>query len=64
MIKGLLTFITWNSKHIKVEGIDIAGKTGTAENFAKLEEKSSTEGSLYFCAAFAPKDNPKLPSPF
>jgi hypothetical protein len=28
-----------------------------AENFAKLEEKSSTEGSLYF-VAFAPKDNP------
>jgi penicillin-binding protein 2 len=32
---------------LRVEGIDIAGKTGTAENFAKIGGKeSSTEGSL------------------
>jgi hypothetical protein len=49
--------------HIKVEGIDIAGKQVLRKILPKLREKSSTEGSLYF-VAFAPKDNPKLPSPF
>jgi penicillin-binding protein 2 len=56
MIKGLFdVYNLGTASTLRVEGIDIAGKTGTAENFAKLEEKSSTEGSLYF--VFAPKDN-------
>jgi penicillin-binding protein 2 len=50
MIKGLFDVYNLGTSTLRVEGIDIAGKTGTAENFAKLEEKSSTEGSLYFCS--------------
>jgi penicillin-binding protein 2 len=36
MIKGLFDVYNLGNKHIRVEGIDIAGKTGTAENFAKI----------------------------
>jgi penicillin-binding protein 2 len=34
-----LTFITGTASTLRVEGIDIAGKTGTAENFAKIGGK-------------------------
>jgi penicillin-binding protein 2 len=37
----------------------IFGKTGTAENFAKINGKETTRRSLIF-VAFAPKDNPKI----
>jgi cell division protein FtsI/penicillin-binding protein 2 len=38
MIKVYLTFITWVPAHC-VRRIDIAGKTGTAENFAKWRKR-------------------------
>jgi penicillin-binding protein 2 len=54
-----LMFIILERQALRVEGIDIAGKTGTAENFAKIDgKKSSAKGSLDF-VAFA-KDNPKI----
>ncbi len=45
---------------LKVKGIDICGKTGTAENFMKIngKKKQLTDHSIF--VAFAPKDNPKI----
>ena len=46
--------------HLKVEGIDICGKTGTAENFAKIGGKRTQLEDHSIFVAFAPKDNPKI----
>ena len=48
------------AKYIQVEGIEICGKTGTAENFTRIddERKQLTDHSIF--VAFAPKDNPKI----
>lgn len=46
--------------HLKVEGIDICGKTGTAENFAKIDGKRVQLKDHSIFVAFAPKDNPKI----
>jgi penicillin-binding protein 2 len=45
---------------LQVEGIEICGKTGTAENFTKIDGKrvQLTDHSIF--VAFAPKDNPKI----
>lgn len=45
---------------LKVEGIDICGKTGTAENFAKINGKRTQLKDHSIFVAFAPKDNPKI----
>lgn len=46
--------------NLRVPGIDICGKTGTAENFMKIDGKTTqlTDHSIF--VAFAPKDNPKI----
>lgn len=46
--------------HLKVEGIDICGKTGTAENFAKIGGKRTQLEDHSIFVAFAPKNNPKI----
>jgi penicillin-binding protein 2 len=45
---------------LRVPGIDICGKTGTAENFTKINGVTTqlTDHSIF--VAFAPKDNPKI----
>ncbi|WP_066224082.1 penicillin-binding protein 2 [Formosa haliotis] len=45
---------------LQVKGIEICGKTGTAENFVKIDGKKTqlTDHSIF--VAFAPKDNPKI----
>lgn len=45
---------------LNVPGVEICGKTGTAENFTKIdgERKQLTDHSIF--VAFAPKDNPKI----
>jgi len=45
---------------LRVSGIDICGKTGTAENFIKINgvKTQLTDHSIF--VAFAPKDNPKI----
>ncbi|MFL1894160.1 penicillin-binding protein 2 [Aquimarina sp. 2-A2] len=45
---------------LQVEGIDICGKTGTAENYTKIngERVQLTDHSVFI--AFAPKENPKI----
>jgi penicillin-binding protein 2 len=44
----------------RVKGIEICGKTGTAENYTKIDGKrvKLTDHSIFI--AFAPKDNPKI----
>jgi penicillin-binding protein 2 len=46
--------------YLKIPGIEICGKTGTAENFIKIngEKTQLTDHSIF--VAFAPKDNPKI----
>jgi len=45
---------------LQVSGIEICGKTGTAENFIKIDgvKTQLTDHSIF--VAFAPKDNPKI----
>ena len=48
------------ASNIRIPGIDICGKTGTAENFTRIDGKrvQLTDHSIFI--AFAPKDNPKI----
>jgi penicillin-binding protein 2 len=48
------------AKYVQIPDIEICGKTGTVENFAKVngERKQLTDHSVFI--AFAPKDNPKI----
>ncbi len=48
------------ARYLQVEGIEICGKTGTAENFTKINgvRKQLTDHSIF--VAFAPKDDPKI----
>jgi penicillin-binding protein 2 len=45
---------------LRVEGIDICGKTGTAENYAKIDGVRTKMQDHSIFVAFAPKDNPKI----
>ena len=48
------------AKFLQVPGIEVCGKTGTAENFAKINgyKTQLTDHSIF--VAFAPKDNPTI----
>ena len=48
------------ARFLNVPGIEICGKTGTAENFTIIDGKKTqlTDHSIF--VAFAPKDNPKI----
>ncbi|AXT19058.1 penicillin-binding protein 2 [Flavobacteriaceae bacterium AU392] len=63
VVEGL--FDVYNNKNgtanfLRVPGIDICGKTGTAENFTLIEGKKTqlTDHSIF--VAFAPKEDPKI----
>ncbi len=61
VIEGLHQVYTHGTaKSLQVEGIEICGKTGTAENYTKINGKRMqlTDHSVFI--AFAPKDNPKI----
>ena len=61
MIRGLFDVYNLGTAHgLNVEGIDICGKTGTAENFAKINGKRVKLQDHSIFVAFAPKDNPKI----
>ena len=52
-------FVNGTAKELKVNGIDICGKSGTAENFTKINGKTQlTDHSIF--VAYAPKDDPKI----
>ena len=61
IIEGMYdVFNKGTAKYLGAEGIDICGKTGTAENFVKINgvKTQLTDHSIF--VAFAPKDNPKI----
>jgi penicillin-binding protein 2 len=61
MISGLFDVYNFGTaKSLRVEGIDICGKTGTAENFAKIGGRKIQMKDHSIFVAFAPKDNPKI----
>ena len=61
MIEGLFDVYNLGTAYaLKVEGINICGKTGTAENFAKIDGKRTKMEDHSIFVAFAPKDNPKI----
>jgi len=53
-------FRTGTGKYSQVKGIEICGKTGTAENFIIIEGKKKQLDDHSILVAFAPKDNPKI----
>ena len=53
-------FKTGTSRFNKVEGIEIVGKTGTAENFIRKNGIRRQLADHSILIAFAPKDNPKI----
>ena len=61
VISGLFDVYNLGTAHgLNVEGIDICGKTGTAENYAKINGKRVKLQDHSIFVAFAPKDNPKI----
>ncbi|MDD5148975.1 MAG: penicillin-binding protein 2 [Flavobacterium sp.] len=61
MIEGLFDVYNLGTAYaLRVEGIDICGKTGTAENFAKINGVRTKLEDHSIFVAFAPKDNPKI----
>ncbi len=44
----------------KVPGVVVCGKTGTVENYAKVNGKQEKQANHSFFGAFAPRDNPKI----
>ena len=60
IIEGMHSvYKTGTANFLKVPGIEICGKTGTAENFTKIDgiKTQLTDHSIFI--AFAPKENPK-----
>lgn len=61
VVAGLFDVYNLGTAHaLRVDGIDICGKTGTAENFAKINGKRVKLQDHSIFVAFAPKDNPKI----
>ena len=61
VIKGMFdVFNIGTARYSQVKGIEICGKTGTAENFKRVngERIQFTDHSIFI--AFAPKDDPKI----
>ena len=61
VVNGLFDVYNFGTaKRLKVEGIEICGKTGTAENFTKINgvRTQLTDHSIF--VAFAPRENPKI----
>ena len=61
VIEGMHQVVERGTARIaKIRGIEVCGKTGTAENFTKIEGNrvQLTDHSIF--VAFAPKDNPKI----
>lgn len=61
VVEGLAeVFKTGTAYFLGVDGIEICGKTGTAENFARINGKKVQLADHSIFVAFAPKDNPKI----
>ncbi|MFY0603878.1 MAG: penicillin-binding protein 2 [Flavobacteriaceae bacterium] len=53
-------FKTGTAKWVKIKGVEICGKTGTAENFIRVNGKKEQLPDHSILVAFAPKENPKI----
>jgi penicillin-binding protein 2 len=53
-------FKTGTGKWSQVKGIEICGKTGTAENFVRIDGQKIQLPDHSILVAFAPKENPKI----
>ena len=61
VIEGLYdVYNIGTAKSLKVKDLAICGKTGTAENFIKINGKRTQLQDHSIFVAFAPKDNPKI----
>jgi penicillin-binding protein 2 len=61
IISGMFDVYNKGTAHgLGAVGIEICGKTGTAENFAKINGKRVKLQDHSIFVAFAPKDNPKI----
>lgn len=61
VIEGMHQVVEKGTARIaRIKGIEVCGKTGTVENFVKIEGQKTqlTDHSIF--VAFAPKDNPKI----
>ena len=61
IVEGMFNvFEKGTARMSKIDGIEICGKTGTAENYKRINGKriQFTDHSIFI--AFAPKDNPKI----
>jgi penicillin-binding protein 2 len=61
VIAGLFDVYNYGTaSHLQVKGLEICGKTGTAENYTKIDGKriQLTDHSVFI--AFAPRINPKI----
>lgn len=54
------TFTSGTARYSQVKGIDICGKTGTVENFIRVDGKKIQLDDHSIFIAFAPKDDPKI----
>ncbi|MCH3881917.1 MULTISPECIES: penicillin-binding protein 2 [Tenacibaculum] len=53
-------FKTGTGKYSQVKGIEICGKTGTVENFIRVEGKKNQLDDHSIFMAFAPRENPQI----
>ncbi len=61
VIRGLhAVYTNGTAHHLQIEGINICGKTGTAENFARIGGKKVQLKDHSIFVAFAPMENPKI----
>ena len=61
IIEGMKeVYINGSARTLQIPGIDICGKTGTAENFTRIEGKRTKLTAHSIFVAFAPKDDPQI----
>ncbi len=61
VIQGLFNvYNKGTARGLRIPDIDVCGKTGTAENYARVGEKKIKMKDHSIFVAFAPKDNPKI----
>lgn len=61
VIEGMRGVIEYGTaRGARIKGIEVCGKTGTVENYTRLNGKRIKQRNHSVFVAFAPKDNPKI----
>ncbi|MEK9612904.1 MAG: penicillin-binding transpeptidase domain-containing protein, partial [Flavobacteriaceae bacterium] len=61
VIEGMHQVVEKGTARIaRIRGIEVCGKTGTAENFIRLNDQKTQLSDHSIFVAFAPKENPKI----